>query len=133
MTQVGRISLTAAPSSLCHHAGKVWAGLTDGTLAVFRRDQAGCWDLNRYHNLPTRKMEHFIQNSTLTYLYYHCSPHSVLAGTEPVCCLLPVPGALYAATGRKILMVEAGSCGLVRSFTANAEPGEPGPGGVAAR
>ena len=42
-TEAGRISLPVSANCLVHHGGKVYAGLDNGTVAVFRRDhtQAG--------------------------------------------------------------------------------------------
>ena len=83
---------------------QVWVGLVNGTVAVFRRDATVNWDLN--------------------------SPaHVTLAqDTCPVTCLVPVSGALYAASGRRIFMLDAWTNVVVRSFTANDEAVQLSPG-----
>jgi len=91
--EVGRISLDVDPTCLVYHCGKVWVGLVNGHVSVFRRDQTVNWDL--------------------------VNPYTVTLDACPVTCLLPVSGALYAASGRKIFMLDAWSNAVVRSFTAN--------------
>ena len=73
-------------------------------MAVFRRDATVNWDLN--------------------------SPAHVTLGQDtcPVTCLVPVSGALYAASGRRIFMLDAWSNAVVRSFTANDESVQLSPG-----
>ena len=39
-SEAGRVTLTVSASCLVHHGGKVYAGLDNGTVAVFRRDQS---------------------------------------------------------------------------------------------
>ena len=46
-------------------------------------------------------------------------PLTLGVGQDPVTCLLPAPGALYTASGQKILMLDAWTNTLVKSFTAN--------------
>ena len=78
-----------------HHCGKVFVGLVNGQVQIFRRDHTVNWDLN--------------------------SPATLTIGTDPVCCLLPTSGALYTASGQKILMVDAWANAVIRSFMANGE------------
>ena len=99
-SEVGRISLSAAPSCLVYHCGKVFVGLVSGAVSVFRRDHTVSWDLN--------------------------TPATVTLGPDPapLTCLLPVAGAggaLYAAAGRRIFLLDAWTNAVVRSFTANDE------------
>ena len=56
------------------------------------------------------------------------SPATISIGTEPVCCLLPTSGALYTASGQKILMLDAWANAVIRSFMANGEQGGGGEG-----
>ena len=62
------------------------------------------------------------------------SPAIITIGTEPVCCLLPTSGALYTASGQKILMLDAWANTVIRSFMANGEQnggvGEQGPSSI---
>ena len=99
-SEVGRISLSAAPSCLVYHCGKVFVGLVSGAVSVFRRDHTVSWDLN--------------------------TPATLTLGPDPapLTCLLPVAGpggALYAAAGRRIFLLDAWTNAVVRSFTANDE------------
>jgi len=94
-SEVGRIMLPAAPLCQVHHCGKVFVGLVNGQVQIFRRDHTVNWDLN--------------------------SPATLTIGTDPVCCLLPTSGALYTASGQKILMVDAWANAVIRSFMANGE------------
>ena len=93
--EVGRIVLPVDPSCQIYHCGKVFVGLVNGSVSVFRRDHTVNWDLN--------------------------NPQIVVLGSDPITCLLPVSGALYASTGRKIIMLDAWTNSVVRSFTANLE------------
>ena len=96
--EVGRISLAVAPVCMVYHCGKVWVGLVNGSVSVFRRDQTINWDLN--------------------------TPHVISVTSDqpaPVTCLVPVSGGLYASSGRKIVMIDAWSNSVVRSFVANSE------------
>jgi len=105
--EVGRIVLPVDPSCQIYHCGKVFVGLVNGSVSVFRRDHTVNWDLN--------------------------NPQNIVLGSDPITCLLPVSGALYASIGRKILMLDAWSNSIVRSFTANIEenPSSPFQGSVA--
>merc|ERR1719394_1907331 len=87
--------LPAAPLCQVHHCGKVFVGLVNGQVQIFRRDHTVNWDLN--------------------------SPATLTIGTDPECCLLPTSGALYTASGQKILMVDAWANAVIRSFMANGE------------
>ena len=89
------ILLLQAPHLQVHHCGKVFVGLVNGQVQIFRRDHTVNWDLN--------------------------SPATLTIGTDPVCCLLPTSGALYTASGQKILMVDAWANAVIRSFMANGE------------
>jgi len=93
--EVGRIVLPVDPSCQIYHCGKVFVGLVNGSVSVFRRDHTVNWDLN--------------------------NPQTIVLGSDPITCLLPISGALYASTGRKILMLDAWNNSVVRSFTANSE------------
>merc|ERR1719430_728389 len=101
-SEVGRIMLPAAPLCQVHHCGKVFVGLVNGQVQIFRRDHTVNWDLN--------------------------SPATLTVGTDPVCCLLPTSGALYTASGQKILMVDAWANAVIRSFMANGEQAGGGEG-----
>ena len=81
-SEVGRISLGVAASCLVYHCGKVWAGLVTGGVSVFRRDATVNWDLD---------------TPQLVSLTQDCQAPA----PGPVTCLLPVSGALYAASGRR--------------------------------
>ena len=87
--------------SQVHHCGKVFVGLVSGSVSVFRRDHTVNWDLN--------------------------CPATITTGTDPVTCLLPASGALYATSGRRILMLDAWNNSIVRSFMANGEQAEAAP------
>merc|ERR1712013_290307 len=93
--EVGRIVLPVDPSCQIYHCGKVFVGLVNGSVSVFRRDHTVNWDLK--------------------------NPQIVVLGSDPITCILPVSGALYASTGRKIIMLDAWTNSVVRSFTANKE------------
>ena len=56
------------------------------------------------------------------------SPAIITIGTDPVCCLLPTSGALYTASGQKILMLDAWANTVIRSFVANGEQSGGGEG-----
>merc|ERR1719481_1223764 len=92
---VGRIVLPVDPSCQVYHCGKVFVGLVNGSVSVFRRDQTVNWDLN--------------------------NPQIVVLGSDPITCLLPISGGLYVSTGRKILMLDAWTNTVIRSFSANLE------------
>ena len=102
-----------------HHCGKVFVGLVNGQVQIFRRDHTVNWDLNR---LVKYSLDHLILSKPF-------SPATITIGTEPVCCLLPTSGALYTASGQKILMLDAWANSVIRSFTANGEQGGGGEGG----
>jgi len=97
-SEVGRIMLPAQPLCQVYHCTKVFVGLVSGIVNVFRRDHTVNWDLN--------------------------CPTTITIGTDPVPCLLPTSGALYTASGQKILMLDAWNNSIIRSFTANGEHGE---------
>ena len=73
----------------------MFVGLVSGHVSVYRRDHTITWDL--------------------------VSPQTLPLTCDPVTCLLPVSGAVYAASGRKIFMLDAVSNAIIRSFTANDE------------
>jgi len=90
-SEIGRIVLPSDPVSLVYHLGQVWVGMTNGTVSVYRRGPGGIWDT---------------QNAT-----------SLLLGAEAVTVLLPTANALYATTGKRVMMVDAWNNSIVKSFT----------------
>ena len=91
---------------MVYHCGKVFVGQVNGQVSVFRRDHTVSWDLTQ--------------------------PHMIHLAADPVTCLLPVSGALYAASGSKIFMLDAWTNSVVRSFTANADSNTGASGSVVA-
>ena len=89
-TEMGRLMLPADVVSMVYHHGQVWVGLTNGTVAVFRRAATGGWD-----SVPLV---------------------SILLGAEPVSVLLPCSGCLYASCGRRVMVLDMAGI-IVRSFT----------------
>jgi len=92
--KIGKAVLLSEPICLVFYCGQVWLGLANGTIATYRRSISSCWDVNT----PT---------STL------------LLGNEPVSALLPICGALYAASGRKVMMIDAWNNTIMKSITVN--------------
>ena len=104
-----------------HHCGKVFVGLVNGQVQVFRRDHTVNWDLNRLARYNYHGSVHILN---------HFSPATITIGTDPVCCLLPTSGALYTASGQKILMLDAWANTVIRSFLANGEQVSGGGAGI---
>ena len=90
-SELGRIVLPSDPVSLLYHLGQVWVGMMNGTVSIFRRGPGGIWDT---------------QNSS-----------SLLLGAEAVTVLLPTSNAVYATTGKRVMMVDAWNNSIVKSFT----------------
>jgi len=73
---VGRIMLAEDPLCQVFHNNKVFIGLVNGCVEVFKRDNSFKWDL------------------------YH--PMSIQVGQDPITCMLPIHGGLYVACGKHI-------------------------------
>ncbi|XP_023325596.1 rho guanine nucleotide exchange factor 10 [Eurytemora carolleeae] len=93
--EVGRIVLQAEPVCLVQHSGQVFVGLANGNLNVFRRTVRQIWDLE--------------------------TPIVKSLGSEPVSTLLPVSGGIYAATGRKVYLLETNSFSILRQLSLSGE------------
>lgn len=68
-------------SSMQYHYDAVWVGLSSGSLGIIRRDLSGAWDIN--------------------------NPQLIMLGSESVSCLLPIANGLYAASGRRVWVIDA--------------------------
>ena len=79
--QVGALNLSAAVVQLRYHWDQMFVALANGTVAIFKRNMEGSWELNAPATLVT-------------------------LGQEPVVSLLPIGSALYAACGRNVFVLD---------------------------
>jgi len=95
-SELGRIVLPSQPVSLVYHCGQVWVGLQSGCLQVFRRSPSGSWDT---------------------------SPAiSLVLGSDPVTALAPIQQAMLASVGREVMLLDAWTSSVLRSFAVGNEP-----------
>jgi len=94
-SELGRIVLPSQPISLVYHCGQVWVGLQSGCLQVFRRSPSGSWD-----NSPAI---------------------CLVLGSDPVTALAPIQQAMLASVGREVMLLDAWTSNVLRSFTVAAE------------
>ena len=94
-TEMGRLVLPAAVVTMVYHHAHVWAGLSNGTVSVFRRGVTGVWDS--------------VANTT------------ILLGSDPVSALVPSgQQSVYASCGRRVMMMDNAGI-IVRSFTVTSD------------
>jgi hypothetical protein len=60
-TYIASIKLKDAVLTIVHNQAKVFVGLADGSLAIFKRDEKGSWDLRNYYLINFDKPHHSIR------------------------------------------------------------------------
>ena len=79
--QVGSLCVPASVVQLRYHWDQMFVALANGTVAIFKRNSEGVWDINAPAAMVT-------------------------LGEEPVICLLPIGSSLYAACGRNVFVID---------------------------
>ncbi|XP_015598354.1 rho guanine nucleotide exchange factor 10 isoform X2 [Cephus cinctus] len=78
-----------------HHCDNVFVALGTGSLLMFKRQFDGSWLLR--------------------------DPSVISLGTDPVSCLMPINSSVYAACGKKVWVLNAGTGEVTKSFSAQHE------------
>ncbi|XP_053721131.1 C-Jun-amino-terminal kinase-interacting protein 4 isoform X3 [Synchiropus splendidus] len=68
---------------IVHVKGRVLAGLSDGTLAVFHRGADGQWDLSNYHLIDTGRPHHSIRCMTVVHDKVWCGYRNKICVVQP--------------------------------------------------
>uniref|UniRef100_H2ZKU6 RH2 domain-containing protein n=1 Tax=Ciona savignyi TaxID=51511 RepID=H2ZKU6_CIOSA len=78
-----QIRLKDSVLSIVHLKGRVLAALADGTVAIFRRDTDGVWDLSSYYLLDLGRPHHSIRCMSVVYDHVWCGYRNRIHIVEP--------------------------------------------------
>nr|CAB3266510.1 C-Jun-amino-terminal kinase-interacting protein 4 [Phallusia mammillata] len=78
-----KIRLKDSVLAIVHLKGRAFAGLADGTVAIFRRDSDGIWDLSNYYLLDLGRPHHSIRCMTVVYDRVWCGYRNRIHIVEP--------------------------------------------------
>nr|XP_026696466.1 C-Jun-amino-terminal kinase-interacting protein 4 [Ciona intestinalis] len=78
-----QIRLKDSVLSIVHLKGRALAALADGTVAIFRRDTDGVWDLSSYYLLDLGRPHHSIRCMSVVYDHVWCGYRNRIHIVEP--------------------------------------------------